>query len=64
MTQRAVSEADQTPRGHDLSLLRELLELSPEERVRRNAEMVRLIERLRQARAEGSAARSDTSSTR
>jgi hypothetical protein len=40
---------ERTPRGHDLGLLRELQELSPAERIRRNSRMVDLMEKLRVA---------------
>ena len=42
-------EIERTPRGHDIQLLREMLELAPEERIRRNADWVCLVEKLRQA---------------
>lgn len=40
-------EPEQTPRGHDVGLLREMLALTPGERVRRNEEWVEMIEELR-----------------
>jgi hypothetical protein len=40
---------ERTPRGHDVGLLRELQELNPAERLRRNSQMVDLMERLRAA---------------
>ena len=40
---------DRTPRGHDLSLLRELQELSPAERIARNCAMAEWIEKLQAA---------------
>ena len=40
---------DRTPRGHDLSLLRELQELTPAERIARNCAMVDWIEKLQAA---------------
>jgi hypothetical protein len=44
-----IEVTERTPRGHDVSLLRELQELSPAERIRRNSRMVELIEKLRAA---------------
>jgi hypothetical protein len=41
--------AERTPRGHDVGLLRELQELNPDERLRRNSLMVDLMEKLRAA---------------
>lgn len=38
-----------TPRGHDVTLLRELQELTPAERLERNWRMVELVEELRAA---------------
>lgn len=40
---------ERTPRGHDLTLLRELQELSPAERIERNCQMAELVEQLRVA---------------
>lgn len=40
-------EPERTPEGHDLGLLREMLSLSPEERIRRNAQWVEMIEKMR-----------------
>jgi hypothetical protein len=40
---------DRTPCGHDLSLLRELQELSPAERIARNCAMADWIEKLQAA---------------
>jgi hypothetical protein len=40
---------DRTPRGHDLTLLRELQELTPAERLERNWRMAELVEELRAA---------------
>lgn len=40
---------DRTPRGHDLTLLRELQSLSPAERIERNCRMAELVEKLREA---------------
>ncbi len=40
---------EQTPRGHDVQLLREMLDLAPDDRIRRNVEWVRLVEKLREA---------------
>jgi len=42
-----VRDLEITPRGHDVGLLREMLALTPEERIRRNEEWVEMIERLR-----------------
>jgi hypothetical protein len=44
-------EPETTPRGHDVGLLREMLALTPEERIRRNEEWVEMIERLRASAA-------------
>jgi len=49
---------DRTPRGHDLSLLRELQELTPAERIARNCAMADWIEKL-QAAAQDTATRRD-----
>jgi hypothetical protein len=40
-------ESERTPEGHDIGLLREMLALSPEERIRRNAQWVEMIEKMR-----------------
>lgn len=48
----------QTPRGHDLTLLRELQELTPADRIARNCEMAAWIEKL-QAATRDYATRSD-----
>lgn len=40
---------DRTPRGHDLSLLQEMQELTPAQRIRRNCEMAAWAEKLRSA---------------
>ncbi len=47
---------ERTPRGHDVQLLREMLDLAPDERIRRNAGWVRMVEKLRKAtrKADGS----------
>jgi hypothetical protein len=42
---------DRTPRGHDLTLLRELQELTPAERIERNCRMAEFLEKLRKAGA-------------
>jgi hypothetical protein len=42
-----MSLPDQTPRGHDLTLMRELQELTPAERIERNCRMAELVEELR-----------------
>jgi hypothetical protein len=44
-------EPETTPRGHDVGLLREMLALTPEERIRRNEEWVEMIEKLRASAA-------------
>lgn len=44
-----IEATERTPRGQDVSLLRELQELSPAERIRRNSQMVDLMEKLRAA---------------
>lgn len=44
-----LEEPETTPRGHDVGLLREMLALTPEERIRRNEEWVEMIEELRQS---------------
>jgi hypothetical protein len=41
--------ADRTPRGHDLSLLEEMQELTPAQRIRRNCEMAAWVEKLQTA---------------
>jgi hypothetical protein len=41
--------ADRTPRGHDLSLLQEMQELTPAQRIRRNCEMAAWVETLQTA---------------
>ena len=38
---------ERTARGHDVPLLREMLALTPEERIRRNARWVAAVEALR-----------------
>jgi hypothetical protein len=48
----------QTPRGHDLSLLLELQDLTPAQRISRNCEMAAWIEKL-QAATRDHATRSD-----
>jgi hypothetical protein len=45
-------DEERTPRGHDVGLLREMLVLTPEERVLRNVHFVALIEELRRGRPE------------
>ena len=40
---------DRTPRGHDLTLLQELLELTPAERIARNCAMAEWVEKLQTA---------------
>lgn len=40
---------DRTPRGHDLTLLQELQELTPAQRITRNCEMADWIEKLQAA---------------
>jgi hypothetical protein len=40
---------ERTPRGHDVSLLRELQELTPAKRIERNCRMAELVEKLRAA---------------
>jgi len=47
------SHTDRTPEGHDLDLLREMLSLSPAERILRNVRWVTMIERMRAGLAEG-----------
>ena len=47
-----------TPRGHDLTLLQEMLDLTPAERIARNCEMVDWIEKL-QAATQNHATRRD-----
>ena len=47
------SHPDRTPEGHDLDLLREMLSLSPAERILRNVRWVTMIERMRAGLAEG-----------
>jgi hypothetical protein len=47
-----------TPRGHDLSLLLEMQELTPTQRIARNCEMAAWIEKL-QAATRDHATRSD-----
>lgn len=47
-----------TPRGHDLTLLQELQELTPAERIARNCAMVEWIEKLQTA-VQDHAARND-----
>lgn len=49
-----LSDSIRTPRGHDLTLLQELQELTPAERITRNCEMADWIEKL-QAAARGHA---------
>ena len=49
---------DHTPRGHDLTLLREIQELTPAERIARNCAMAEWIARL-QAATKGDATRGD-----
>ena len=50
---------DCTPRGHDLTLLQELQELTPAQRITRNCEMADWIEKLQAATND--ATRSDLS---
>lgn len=38
---------ERTPGGNDVSLLREMLALTPEERIARNVEWLRMVEELR-----------------
>jgi hypothetical protein len=45
----SISAHDHSPRGHDLTLLRELQELTPAERLERNWRMAELVEELRAA---------------
>jgi hypothetical protein len=40
---------ERTPRGHDVSLLRELQELAPAQRIERNCRMAEWVEKLRAA---------------
>jgi hypothetical protein len=40
---------ERTPRGHDVSLLRELQEITAAERIERNCRMAELVEQLRLA---------------
>jgi hypothetical protein len=40
---------ERTPRGHDLTLLQELQELTPAQRITRNCEMADWIEKLQAA---------------
>ena len=54
---------NRTPRGHDLTLLQELQELTPAERIIRNCAMVEWIEKL-QAAAQDHATRSDLPNSR
>jgi hypothetical protein len=49
-----------TPRGHDLTLLEELQELTPAQRIARNCEMAEWIEKLQTA-TRADAARPDLS---
>lgn len=49
---------DRTPRGHDLTLLQELQELTPAERIARNCAMAEWVEKL-QAAAQEHATRRD-----
>ena len=49
---------NRTPRGHDLTLLQELQELTPAERIARNCAMVEWFEKL-QAAAQEHATRRD-----
>lgn len=43
------SVGDRTPRGHDVTLLRELQDLSPLERLEWNCRMAELVEKLQKA---------------
>lgn len=54
---------DRTPRGHDLTLLQELQELTPSERIARNCAMAEWIEKLQTA-VKDHATRSDLSKPR
>lgn len=54
---------DRTPRGHDLTLLQELQDLTPAERIARNCAMAEWAEKL-QAAAKDHATRSDLSKSR
>jgi hypothetical protein len=58
------SSVERTPRGHDLTLLRELQELTPAERIKRNCEMVELIEKLQAAGVKSDEARRDLPESR
>lgn len=61
---RALNMAtDRTLRGHDLTLLQELQELTPAERIARNCAMAEWVEKL-QAAAQDHATRSDLSKPR
>lgn len=43
---------ERTPGGNDLSLLREMLALTPEQRIERNVEWLAMVEALRSGREE------------
>lgn len=43
---------ERTPGGNDLSLLREMLALTPEQRIERNVQWLALVEALRSGREE------------
>lgn len=47
MTPDELPPVERTPGGNDLSLLREMLTLTPEERIARNVEWLRMVEALR-----------------
>jgi hypothetical protein len=51
-------DTDRTPRGHDLTLLEELQEFTPAERIARNCAMAEWTEKLREA-VQDHATRSD-----
>ena len=50
---------ERTPRGYDVGLLREMLALTPEERILRNVHFVALIEELRRGRPEPNGSQRD-----
>jgi len=54
-------DTELTPEGHDVGLLREMLALSPEERIQRNVQWVALIKKLRAGLADTHEPRSDLS---
>lgn len=61
---KPAEQSGRTPRGYDLTLLRELQELSPAERLERNWRMAELVEELKVAGEKARATERDLPSSR